>query len=152
MTTIMKKLYGMMFILLLIILPACTTAGDPITEDAIKLIAYHESKYDDVPASGKIVDGVREIHIKAYQYYFEPSLVVVNKGERIRLIVESMDVPHGFELHGIDLGGWDLDAKIRKGMPAVIEFEATDEGVYEYICSIYCGFGHSQMRGLFVVR
>ena len=37
----------------------------------------------------------KEFKITAKQFAFEPEIIEVNKGDRVRLIVTSTDVPHG---------------------------------------------------------
>ena len=118
---------------------------------AKKLISYQTHKYDDTPYSGEVIDGVRVIQIDMQQFSFDPGIVKVKKGERVRLILRSLDVPHGFEIHGVDLGGYDITTRIRRGFPVTIEFVAGDPGVFEIVCSVYCGFGHSGMKAVFIV-
>ncbi len=142
--------------MLAVLLPFLVATGcTPQNTDVItakKLIESSGQKYTDIPASGTLKDGVREIYIKAYQFYFEPELIVVNKGERIRLIISAEDVPHGFEIEGFTIPGYDIETVIRKGIPLTIEFTADEKGVWEFICTIYCGYGHSTMKGTFVIR
>lgn len=147
----MNELENKLLLLLaaIFLISACT----PNTVvDAQKILEYHETKYDDEPATGEIVNGVREIKIDAYQFQFEPKTIIVNKGEKIRLIVEAKDVPHGFEIEGLQIPGYDINTVIRPGMPLTLEFTVDEEGVWEFICTIYCGFGHGEMNGLFIVR
>lgn len=149
----MKKLNSVL--LLTMFIPVLLFSGCSTDQDIIKaekLLEYHADKYKDMEATGTLENGVRTIHIKAYQFYFEPELIIVNKGEKIKLIVEAMDIPHGFEIEGFDIPGYDIETKIRPGVPLTLEFEANEEGAWEFICSVYCGFGHSTMKGLFVIR
>lgn len=145
------------FVLLILVVPVlllsgCSTSADNDLIKANKLSQYDADKYKDAEATGTLEDGVRTIYIKAYQFYFEPTTIIVNKGEKIRIIVEAMDVPHGFEIEGLQIPDYDIYTVIRKGTPLILEFDADEEGVWEFICSIYCGFGHSTMKGTFVIR
>ena len=147
---------GLLMLLLPSLLAGCGTGAsvgsDPDFIKAKKILEYQASKYDNLEATGVMKDGIREIHLTARQFSFTPDLIIVNKGEKIRLIVESLDTPHGFEIEGYMIPGWSIDQKIRKGQPAVIEFTADEKGVWKFICTVYCGFGHSTMRGTFVIR
>lgn len=148
-----KKIMGILLLLLvvpLLLLSGCT--GDQNLIKAQKLIDYHEEKYKDYEATGTLENGVRTINIKAYQFYFEPELIIVNKGEKVRIIVEAMDVPHGFEIEGFMIPDYNIETVIRKGFPLTVEFIADEKGVWDFICTIYCGFGHSTMKGTFVIR
>ena len=134
-----------------LILSGCTFDSSS-TIQAKKIIQYHDDRYKDNPLSGTVIDGVRVITLKANQFYFSPSTVVVNKGERVRLIVSAEDVPHGFEIEGLTIPGYNIETVIRPGFPVAIEFTPDEKGVWEIICTIYCGFGHSTMKGTFVVK
>lgn len=145
----------LVFLLPILLLSGCkgnSLGDDPDFIKAKKLLQYNADKYNDMEATGTLENGVRTIHVKAYQFYFEPTTIIVNKGERIRIIVEAMDVPHGFEIEGFQIPDYDLDTVIRKGMPLTLEFSADEKGVWEFICTIFCGFGHSTMKGVFVIR
>ena len=146
----MKTILPIM-LLMLIALTACNVA-DEDTKLAKSLIEYQKSKYKDFPATGELKDGVREINLKAHQYFWEPELVIVNKGEKIKLNITSLDSPHGFEIEGFMIPDYDIESKIEKGQSITLEFTAEETGVWELICSVYCGAGHGDMKGLFVVR
>jgi len=150
-----KKIKGIMLLVFLVpvlLLSGCSTSAGNDLVKAKKLLQYHADKYKDSEATGTLENGVRTIYVKAYQFYFEPTTIIVNKGEKIRLIISAEDVPHGFEIEGFEIPGYEIDTVIRKGMPLTLEFIADEKGVWEFICSIYCGFGHSTMRGVFVIR
>jgi cytochrome c oxidase subunit II len=152
-----RKFSSILILLLIVpmlILSGCGSRADVDlnTIKAQKLIEYHSDKYKDEKATGELIDGVRHINIKAYQFYFEPTTIIVNKGEKIKLTIEAMDIPHGFEIEGFEIPDYDINTKIRPGFPLEVEFLADEIGVWEFICSIYCGFGHSVMKGTFVVR
>jgi len=155
---IIKKFGAIMLLLLIVpmlVLSGCSSGSgevDIVALKAQKLIDYHADKYKDVEATGEIIDGVRHINIKAYQFYFEPTLIIVNKGEKIKLTIEAIDVPHGFEIEGFMIPNYDIETKIRPGFPLEIEFTADEKGVWDFICTIYCGFAHSTMKGTWVTR
>ena len=151
-----KKINSLVLLLLLVPVLLLSGCGTPENGSdfikAQKLLQYQEDKYKDAEATGTLENGVRTIYIKAYQFYFEPTTIIVNKGEKIRLIISAEDVPHGFEIEGFEIPDYDINTVIRKGTPLVLEFTADKKGVWDFICTIFCGFGHSTMRGIFVVR
>jgi cytochrome c oxidase subunit II len=135
----------------------CAVALSSCTSDAEKhlaqsLVAYDEHKYDELSVSGEMSGGVRIIHVTADALAFEPDTIIVNKGEKVRLMIQVLDVPHGFEIEGFTIPGYDINTKIRKGSPLTLEFVADEMGVWPFICTIYCGYGHSEMKGVFVIR
>ncbi|MDE2126730.1 MAG: hypothetical protein KGJ62_09080 [Armatimonadetes bacterium] len=103
----------------------------------------------------------RTFHITASKYAYNPSIIHVNKGDRVRIYLTSLDVTHGFYLDG-----YDLDAKIspddkpyeRRPLEHTafhkvpyIQFIATREGKFRFRCSQTCGFMHPFMIGEMVV-
>lgn len=99
--------------------------------------------------SGSVVDGVRVIEVLAFQYGYDPDPIVVNRGDRVRFILESTDVPHGFQIspsYGV------REDNILKGEKRVVELVADEPGVFKMSCTSYCGSGHSGMEGKFIVK
>ena len=91
--------------------------------------------------------GVHEIKMTAKNYDFDPGVITVKKGERVRLIITATDRDHG-----IKLAAFGIDQKLQKGDPATIEFTADKAGTFEFKCSVYCGLGHGRMKGKLVVE
>lgn len=147
----MKKIISIL-LLIIFLVSACAQKEDEDTGKAKKIIEYHKNKFDNLPLSGKVVNGMREIEVKAFQYRWEPDTIVVNKGEKIQFIINTEDVPHGFELEGIVLPGWNPDNAIKKGNKTIIEFKAEDAGTWDMVCTVYCGPGHNGMKGKFIAR
>ncbi|MEK6983100.1 MAG: cupredoxin domain-containing protein [Nanoarchaeota archaeon] len=147
----MKKIL-IILTLLAFFVTACSQKEDEDTLKARKIMEYHKKKFDNLPLSGRIVNGMREIEIKAMQYRWEPENIIVKKGEKVRFIIESIDVPHGFELEGIVIPNWDPDKAIRKDDKAILEITADEAGTWDLVCTIYCGPGHSGMKGKYIVR
>jgi len=90
---------------------------------------------------------VKEFRIEAKQFMFDPGIIEVNKGDRVRLIVTSIDVPHG-----ISIREYGINERLDVGKPKVIEFTADKEGTFTAFCSVFCGSGHSNMKGKLIVR
>jgi len=147
----MKKLFFVLA-LIFVFISACAPKEDGDAAKAKKLIKYHKNKFDDLPLSGKVIDNIRVIEVKGSQYDWQPENIVVKKGDKIKLVVESLDVPHGFEIEGIVIPGWNPDNLIRKGGKAVLEFTAEEAGVWGVVCTGYCGPGHAGMRRKYIVR
>lgn len=77
---------------------------------------------------------------------FDPDVITVKKGVPVKLVLMTMDVPHGFAIQGLGIDtGVILDKKI-------IEFTPLKEGVYIFICTINCSPLHHFMRGTLVVE
>ena|SRR3989338_961364 len=148
----MKKIAFIAVVLALFLISSCSTREDEDTLKARKLIEYQKNKFDSLPLSGKIVNGVREIEVRALQYRWEPESIVVKKGEKIKLTIESDDVQHGFEIEGVQIPGWNVDDPIKKGEKVVLEYTADESGTWDLVCTVYCGPGHVGMRRIYIVK
>lgn len=109
------------------------------------------------------VPGERTFTITAHKYAYEPSILTVNRGDRVRIQLVARDVTHGFYLEG-----YDLEAKARPDNPSFwvrhpsnpkdyeeveeISFVADHAGKFHYRCSITCGYMHPFMQGELIVR
>ena len=72
----------------------------------------------------------RVIEVVARRYAFEPDVIEVIVGERVRLMVRSADGLHGLEIK---------------------KFKVSKDGRFPILCSEYCGDEHDSMRGTLVV-
>lgn len=90
---------------------------------------------------------VHEFKMTARSYEFDPAVITVKKGEKVRLIITATD-----RKHGIEIEGYDIDQILNVGEPTTIEFTADKAGTFEFKCSVFCGFGHRKMKGKLVVE
>lgn len=108
----------------------------------------HEMAEDDnLKLSGKVENGIRIIEVKASRYKFEPDPIVVNLGEKVRLVVTSADVAHG-----IAISEFNAKLSVATGKTEAVEFIADKKGTFHAYCSVYCGPGHGHMHANFVVK
>ncbi|MDP3041528.1 MAG: cupredoxin domain-containing protein [Candidatus Omnitrophota bacterium] len=97
--------------------------------------------------SGKVENGVRVIQVKASRYKFEPDPILVKLGEKVRLVVTSIDAAHG-----IAISEFKINLAVSAGKTERIEFIADKQGEFQAYCSVYCGAGHGQMHASFIVK
>ena len=98
------------------------------------------------PAQNSTPAPSSETNITAKKYEFEPSVINVKKGERVKLVITALDHDHGFKLEA-----FKIDQKLKKGSPTTIEFTADKVGTFPFECSHFCGVGHGKMKGTLVV-
>ncbi len=103
------------------------------------------------------------VEITADKYEFAPSEVHVRKGTFVRLQVKSVDKAHGLKLSAYPEGASPTGApglrfeqspdtgKVKKDETGDLIFLAEKPGVYEFKCSVVCGFGHGRMKGKLIV-
>jgi heme/copper-type cytochrome/quinol oxidase subunit 2 len=90
---------------------------------------------------------VRTIDVVASRFKFEPAVISVARGDRVRLRLRSADRDHQFAIKS-----FRVSALIPKtGEPVTVDFVADRAGTFEFTCAEYCGTGHSGMKGRLVV-
>ena len=101
------------------------------------------------PDEGVLVDGVKEFEIKAEQWVYHPAALKVDPGDRIRFVVTSQDIMHGFSINelGVNLA---LNPAVGIVREVVIPPDMPD-GTYTMYCSIFCGIGHPYMKGTILI-
>jgi len=93
--------------------------------------------------NAKVIDNgnVREITVDAKMFEFNPSIIKVKEGERIRIKINSLDVEHSINIPELDVHIHDEG-----------EFVATKKGTFDFYCHSYCGSGHENMKGVLIVE
>ena len=152
----MKKI--ILFLVLIVLLAsACSQKPAEKPEDLIGKgnpvesnmpVPGETTKETEVVAENKpAAESVKEFKITAKRFQFEPSTIEVSKGDRVRLLVTSTDVPHG-----IAITEYGINERLDPGKEVKIEFTADKEGTFTAFCSVFCGSGHSGMKGRLIVK
>ncbi len=90
---------------------------------------------------------VKEFSITAKRFEFNPNIITVNEGDKVKLMITSIDVTHGF---AIDEYG--VNVRLNPSQEEVVEFIADKSGEFIFYCSVPCGSGHSRMSGKLIVK
>ena len=109
-------------------------------------VAQKEASNDST-ASGKLENGIRTVEVKARKYMFIPDPIIVNLGEKVRLIVTSLDVTHG-----LAIDEFDINIILNAHQVRTVEFTADKKGTFTIYCSVYCGEGHTHMHANLIVK
>jgi nitrous oxide reductase len=107
----------------------------------------------------RVVDGVKEVHFKAFSYGYIPRQVRVTKGDKVRIFVTNIDRASGITKNpDVTMGltiygpyGLRTNLSAPRGVTAVTEFKAEIAGEYAIYCQHFCGPLHLEMRGSFFV-
>lgn len=89
----------------------------------------------------------KEFEMTARQWEFQPSAITVQKGDRVKLRITSVDVSHGFKLPE-----FGVDERLEPGRQLNVDFIADKAGTFTFFCNVLCGSGHGEMRGTLVVE
>lgn len=88
----------------------------------------------------------RVIRLIARRFVYEPSEIALKVGERVVIAIESRDFVHGMNIPDL---GRRLD--LVPGQLTRLELQPKTAGVIEFVCDNFCGDGHEEMHGRFVV-
>ncbi len=99
-------------------------------------------------SSGTIVTAQSEqvIKITAKRYEYNPNKITLKKGVPVTLEFTSLDRLHGFNCPDLAIRGDILPGKGLK-----IQFTPKKAGTFPFHCDIFCGEGHENMTGEFIV-
>lgn len=90
---------------------------------------------------------VKEFSMIAKKWQFDPFTINVKQGDKVRLKIKSIDVSHGFSL--LD---FNVNENLEPEKEVVVEFIADKKGEFSFFCSVFCGEGHSGMKGKLIVE
>ncbi|KOO49009.1 cytochrome B5 [Viridibacillus arvi] len=87
-----------------------------------------------------------EAVVVASAFYYDPPILEVPVGAKVKFIATSKDVVHGFEV-----AGTNINMMLEPGY--ISEYVTTVDKVGEYliVCNEYCGVGHAQMHSMLKV-
>lgn len=86
------------------------------------------------------------IQIKAKKFEYMPNEITLKKGVPVVLELTSLDRLHGFNCPAFGIRGDVQPNKITK-----IRFTPNKVGTFEFHCDNFCGSGHGNMTGKFIV-
>lgn len=98
---------------------------------------------------GKIIDKGNnhyEVHMVARMWAFDPPEVRLPPGSDVDLYLSALDVTHGLYIEHTNVNLMAVPGSVNA---ARIHFDK--EGAYDVICHEYCGIGHHNMMGKFVI-
>ncbi len=133
----MKKIIILPFFLLLI-LTGCSDKKTNTNED-VSLNNQEEITASDIE--------IKEFSLIAKNWSFEPSSITVNKGDLVKLKITSIDIKYGFYLPQ-----FNVKSDLYPEEETIVEFTATKVGSFPFSCSVYCGSGHNNMKGVLIVK
>ncbi len=93
--------------------------------------------------TGKVVAqaDTKEFTVKAFRFGYTPNAITVNKGDKVKIIIDNTDTLHGIRVPDLNIKGNDL-----------IEFTADKIGEFDWYCANMCGKEHMQMKGKLIVK
>jgi len=90
--------------------------------------------------------GPRTVELVARRFRYEPNEIALEAGEPVLVLIRSLDFVHGMNIPAL---GKRLD--LLPGRVAQLELRPAEPGVIDFLCDNFCGDGHEEMHGRFVV-
>jgi hypothetical protein len=153
---IMRKLCSFVIVLTLSAFGAFADDQSDHLEHLRAMLAAMSSHGPVVPQPETIIgNAVKTFNISARQFRFDvtPSPFVVNQGDVVTLNISVPATDGASNGHGFLMDTYVPSVAIARGQSAnPITFTATTAGTFAYICTIFCGTGHSTMGGQFIVN
>jgi cytochrome c oxidase subunit 2 len=88
----------------------------------------------------------RVIKMTARRFVYQPNEIPLKVGERVVVEINSVDFVHGMNIPDL---GKRLD--LVPGRVTRLELQPKAPGVIDFVCDNFCGEGHEEMHGRFVV-
>lgn len=130
---------GMLCIFLLLLsCKAKETSTAGTTEETIEM---NETIAETKTTTAAIVNTLREFTIQAFRFGYMPDTITVNKGDRVKITIENLDMMHGMKIPELGVGNNER-----------LEFTANEAGEFQWYCNNFCGSGHGSMSGTLVVK
>ncbi|HET7010474.1 MAG TPA: cupredoxin domain-containing protein [Anaerolineales bacterium] len=84
----------------------------------------------------------RTLRLEARSFEYSPSVLTVNRGDRVTLEVVALDV-----VHGVHIDGLGVEVTADPGQTARLSFVADRAGAFTIRCNVTCGPLHPFMLG-----
>ncbi|MEK6859737.1 MAG: cupredoxin domain-containing protein [Nanoarchaeota archaeon] len=93
--------------------------------------------------TGKVIaqSDIKEFTVNAFRFGYSPDIITVNKGDKVKIIINNTDTLHGIRIPELNLKGNEA-----------IEFTAEKTGEFDWYCTNMCGKGHMEMKGKLIVK
>ena len=110
------------------------------------LCAATDGGANEPPRAPRPPVSVQHIRISAAMWRYAPDSIQLKKGETVVLELVSEDRKHGFTVPD-----WGVRSDIVPGKVAEVTVTPPRAGQVPFHCDIFCGDGHEEMTGVFVV-
>lgn len=88
-----------------------------------------------------------DLTIIPHRWKWDPDLLVVPLGASLTINIRNDDgVDHGFAIRE-----FNIDRRLPAGRTTQLRLLANREGEFEFYCSVFCGVGHFDQKGLLIV-
>ncbi len=120
-------------------------AGGESSAEIPPAVAGKEEERHGTDEGGEPID----VYLMAMQFYYLPKVLRLERGVPYRFRMMSMEVNHGVSIH-TGFAGHIMRRPAKTMTEMVMTFP--EPGEFMIYCTVYCGEGHSQMKGKIIVE
>ena len=132
------KLVGLSVAAIAIAIVAIFAASFSILDEAEGSINSYNPHPRDIDQFSQVEENIDEDKFGIPPDQFSLGSIVVNKGDTVRIHFTNLEPVETQEHHTFTLSApSDIDSDINAGEDTIIEFTATDAGVFEYVCTYH---------------
>ncbi|MFL6707578.1 MAG: cupredoxin domain-containing protein [Massilia sp.] len=89
----------------------------------------------------------RIVRIQAKKFEYTPREITLKAGQAVELELTALDFVHGFNVPDLK-----LRADLSPGQVTRLSFTPAAPGTIDFLCDNFCGTGHEEMNGRFIVE
>lgn len=111
-----------------------TSEKDVLSESTVEggVAMVNENQLAETATNEQENSGVTIVNVEAGSFYYKPNEIRVKKGQKVKIVMTSMDMMHDFNVD--ELG---IKLPITKaGNTGEVEFSVNQSGSFEYYCSV----------------
>lgn len=112
--------------------PTTQVSPTPVTSPAVSPTTDAESMMEDGQVKEVGKKDVQVVEIEAGSFYYEPNMIKVKKGQRVQVVIKSVDMMHDFNIDELNV----KSEIVKSGETGTVEFVASKVGSFEYYCSV----------------
>jgi cytochrome c oxidase subunit 2 len=90
--------------------------------------------------------GPRVVPVSAKKFAYDPDEIHLKVGESVVVELKSLDVVMGF-----NCPDFKVRSDLLPGRVSRVELKPDKAGTFPFFCDIFCGTGHEDMNGAFIV-
>lgn len=90
--------------------------------------SYQQPAATIMPAAGDVT----VIKMEGNKFRFSQPEIKVKLGDKVKVVLTAVDMPHNFDLEELNVNG----PIAQPGKTTIVEFTASELGVFEYFCSV----------------
>ena len=132
------KLVGLSIASIVIATVAIFAASFSFMDEATGSINLYNPQTRDIYLFSQVDENIDEEKFGIPPDQFSLGSIVVNKGDTVKIHFTNLEPVETQEHHTFTLSApYNIDADINAGEDTIIEFTATEAGIFEYVCTYH---------------